>query len=154
MGGIKITEDRIEAASRAYRSYLETLSPATVRKLDQLAAPGMHYRDPFNDTHGIEPTKQVMIRIFREVDDPRYVVTHAALDGDTCFYRWKFTCRPRVSGRGHPWIIDGITEVRFNDQGKVIEHVDYWDAGHYVYERLPLFGYLIRFLRKRMSLVS
>jgi steroid delta-isomerase len=153
MGEGKVTVSRMQAASRAYRAFIEGLSPTTVRRLDELAAPGMHYRDPFHDTHGIEAAKRVMARIFREVDDPRYMVTHAALDGDTCFFRWKFTCRPRHYGRGQPWIIDGITEVRFNDQGKAVEHVDYWDAGHYVYERLPLFGYLIRFIRKRMSLV-
>lgn len=153
MGESDVTVSRVEAASHAYRGFIERLSPQTIGRLDELAAPGMHFRDPFNDTHGVEATKRVLARIFREVDDPRYLVTHAALDGDTCFLRWKFTCRPRLSGRGHPWIVDGITEVRFNDQGKVVEHVDYWDAGHYVYERLPLFGYLVRFIRKRMSLV-
>lgn len=141
----------VETASSRYRRFIENLSPDTVQQLDELAAPAIHFRDPLNDTHGVDSTKRVLVRIFREVDDPRYIVTHAAIDGDTCFYRWRFTCRPRMSGRGQPWIVDGITEVRFDDQGRVVEHVDYWDAGHYLYERIPLFGYLIRFLRKRLA---
>lgn len=153
MGDSEVMVSGTESAVQAYRGFIETLSPATLRQLDELAAPGLHFRDPFNDTRGVEAAKQVMARIFREVDDPRYVVTHVACDGDTCFLRWKFTCRPRRSGRGHPWIVDGVTEVRFNDQGKVMEHVDYWDSGHYVYERIPLFGYAVRFIRKRLSLV-
>ncbi len=143
----------VASAAQQYRRFIETLSPETIARYGELAAANVHFRDPLNDAHGVAAARRVLARTFRDVDDPRYTVTHAAVDGDTCFLRWKFTCRPRMSGLGQPWIIDGITEVRFNADGKVIEHVDYWDAGHYVYERLPLFGYLIRFLRKRMATV-
>lgn len=143
----------VASASRMYRHFIETLTLESLDRLDELARPDIHFRDPLNDAHDLAGAKQVLSRVFREVDDPRYIVTHMAVDDDTCFLRWKFTCRPRVSGRGHPWIVDGISEVRFDAQGKVSEHIDYWDAGHYVYERLPLFGYLIRFLRKRLATV-
>lgn len=143
----------VASASRTYRHFIETLTLESLPRLDELARPDVHFRDPLNDAHGVAGAKRVLARVFREVDDPRYIVTHMAVDGDTCFLRWKFTCRPRVSGRGHPWIVDGISEIRFDAAGKVAEHVDYWDAGHYVYERLPLFGYVIRFLRKRLATV-
>lgn len=35
----------------------------------------------------------------------------------------------------------------FDDSGKVIEHIDYWDAGGQVYERLPLLGSILRQVR-------
>lgn len=143
----------VASAAQAYRRFIETLSPETLSRLDELAAPNLHYRDPLNETRGVARVKQVMARVFRDVDDPRYIITHAAVDDDTCFLRWKFTCRPRLSGKGQPWIVDGVTEVRFDDEGRVVELIDHWDAGHYVYERLPLFGYLVRFLRKRLATV-
>lgn len=140
-------------AAHNYRQFLETLSLDTLARLDTLAAANLHYRDPLNDAHGLEDAKTVMARVFRHVDAPRYIVTHVAVDGDTAFLRWKFTCRPRRFGKGHPWIVDGVSEVRFNDDGKIVEQVDYWDAGHYVYERIPVFGYVIRYLRKRLATV-
>lgn len=141
-----------ETASN-YRRFIEGLSPQTISRLDDLAAPNIHLRDPFNDAHGLDNVKKVLHWHFRDVDDPRFVVTHTAPDGETCFYRWKFTCRPRMMRRGHPWIVDGVTEVRFDSRGKAIEHTDYWDSGYYVYERIPLFGYVIRWLRKHLGTV-
>lgn len=141
----------LDEARRRYRGFLESFSPDTLDELDRLARPDIHFRDPLNDTHDVALMKRVFARRFRDVDDPRFIVTHQAADADTCFYRWHFTCRPRLNGKGHPWIIDGVSEVRFDADGLALEHIDYWDAGHYVYERIPLFGYLIRWLRKRMA---
>lgn len=138
-------------ARQHYRGFLESFDLEGLDRLDRLARPDIHFRDPLNDTHSVANMKRVFAQRFRDVDDPRFIVTHQAADGDTCFYRWHFTCRPRQSGKGHPWIIDGVSEVRFGPDGRAVEHIDYWDAGHYVYERIPVFGYLIRYLRKRMA---
>lgn len=148
-GGAAMT--RAEACHH-YRGFLEQFSLNGLDRLDELVRPDIHFRDPLNDTHDLRGMKLVFARRFDEVDDPRFIITHQAADGDTCFFRWHFTCRPRRSGRGHPWIIDGVSEVRFGPDGRAVEHVDYWDAGHYVYERIPLFGYLIRYIRKRMAI--
>ena len=141
----------LAAAFLRYRGFLESFSREGLDQLDNLARPDVHFRDPLNDTHDVLGMKRVFAQRFHDVDDPRFIITHQAADGDTCFFRWHYTCRPRLSGRGHPWIIDGVSEVRLGPDGRAVEHVDYWDAGHYVYERIPLFGYLIRYLRKRLA---
>lgn len=135
----------------AYRRFLETLSPAALDRLDEVAAPNIHFRDPFNDARGLPRVRQVFAALFRDVDEPRFRIVHSACSGKVCFLRWHFTCRPRTLARGHPWLIDGVTELHFDDGGRVVEHLDYWDSGHYVYERVPLFGLLIRFIRKRLA---
>jgi steroid Delta-isomerase len=135
----------------SYRSFLETLTAAGIGGLDRLAASDIHYHDPFLDARGVAPVKRVFGRMFEEVDDPRYTITHCACDGDTCFLRWHFTCRPKTIRKGHPWVVDGITEVRFDGDGRVIEHVEHWDAGEQVYERMPVVRSLIRWLKRRVS---
>jgi len=35
--------------------------------------------------------------------------------------------------------------------GRVNSHRDYWDAAEELYEKLPLMGLLMRFLRRTMS---
>jgi len=35
--------------------------------------------------------------------------------------------------------------------GKVVEHIDYWDAAEQVYERLPLLGPILRRVRQRLG---
>lgn len=136
---------------RAYRLFLETLTGTSIGRLRRLAAPDIHYHDPFTDARGLSQVERVFARLFEEVDDPRFTVTHAACDGDTCFLRWHFTCRPKTIRKGHPWVVDGVTEIRFDAHGRVIEHVEHWDAGEQVYERMPVVRALIRWLKKRVS---
>lgn len=143
--------DDAERRCRDYRSFLEGLSADTVALLDQLCAPGLHYHDPFVDARGLDDVKAVFRQLLREVDAPRFTVTHCACDGDTCFLRWHFTCRPKTIRKGHPWVVDGVTEVLFDAQGRVIEHVEHWDAGEQVYERMPVVRGLIRWLKRRVS---
>ena len=44
----------------------------------------------------------------------------------------------------------GMTHIRFNDEGKVIFHQDYWDPTDIVYRRIPLAKQLIAYVKKKM----
>lgn len=134
-----------------WRTFLETLHPDGMGRLDQLAAPDIHYHDPFIDARGLPNVRRVFARVFEDIEDPRYTFTHTACDGDTCFLRWHFTCRPMSIRRGLPWICDGITELHFDPQGRVLAHWEHWDAGEQVYEKLPVLRTIIRLVKKRIS---
>ena len=100
-----------EHRCRNYRSFLEGLNAESVARLDDLAAASLHYHDPFVDARGLEEVKAVFRQLLAEVDAPRFTVTHCACDTDTCFLRWHFTCRPKTIRKGHPWVVDGVTEL-------------------------------------------
>lgn len=136
---------------RSYQHFLETLAPTGVDRLDALASPDLHYHDPFVDVRGLANVKRVLHAMFNDIEAPRFTFTHSACDGDTCFLRWHFTCRPKTIKRGHPWVCDGVTELRFDHHGKVVEHVEHWDAGEQVYEKMPVLRAVIRLVKRRVS---
>ena len=123
-------------------------------KLGKLSSPDIRFRDPIHDVKGIENVKRVYLRLFDMVDSPRFTVTHAACAEDMCFLRWHFTCRPRLFGHGHPWIVEAVTSLRFDSLGRVLEQADYWDAGQHLYERMRMLGPIFRFFRKRRMRVA
>ena len=137
-----------------FRSFLETLSRSSVAKLGKLMAADIRFRDPIHDVKGIEKVQRVYLRLFEMVDNPRFTVTHSACTDDLCFLRWHFTCRPRLFGHGHPWIVEAVTALRFDQAGRVREQADYWDAGQYLYERMRMLGPIFRFFRKRRMLTA
>jgi steroid delta-isomerase len=143
-------EKRDDLPCKAYRTFMETLTLESIDQLDRLAAPEIHFHDPFYDVHGIPAVKDVFRRMFKEVEQPVFYVTDCACTGRVCFLRWHFTCRPRVFSKGHPWVVDGVTELVYDELGRVVEHADYWDAGHYVYERIPGVNVLIRLVKRRI----
>lgn len=143
--------DTDQPRCHSYRHFLETLSPAAIERLDEIAAADIHYHDPFVDVRGLAQVKRAFHAMFDDIDAPRFTLTHCACDGDTCFLRWHFTCRPKTIKRGHPWVCDGVTELRFGPDGKVVEILEHWDAGEQVYEKIPVLRTIIRLTKRRVS---
>ncbi len=131
----------------AYIRFYESLSLETVKNVAEVASPDVHFRDPFNDLTGIEAYRRLLSKMFDTVSDIKFVVTHQSVDGDTCFIRWRST----ATLRGKPWVIEGVSELRFAPDGKVREHIDYWDSAAQFYERLPIVGAVLRFIRRRIA---
>ena len=132
-----------------YIRYYETLSRASVGALRGLAAPDMRFTDPFHDLTGVERIVGMLERMFDALDEPRFAVTDRALSGAIWYLRWQFSARPR--GRSAPWIIEGMSEVHYDRQGRVTAHLDHWDSGAQFYARLPVLGWLIGLIRRRVG---
>jgi predicted ester cyclase len=131
-----------------YRHYLETLTPDTLVDLAAFVTEDVHFRDPFNDVRGKEAMERVFRHMFETVKDIRFQVHHLATDGSTCLMAWTF--EGRLSGR--PWVFDGTSVVSFAADGRASEHVDHWDAGMNLYERLPVIGWLLSRVRQRLAI--
>jgi hypothetical protein len=43
----------------------------------------------------------------------------------------------------------GMTHLRFDRDGRVIYHQDYWDSGSALFEKIPVLGGGIRAVKKR-----
>ncbi len=136
-----------ETAVLQYRRFLETLSPDTLRRLPDLVTADVHFADPFNDVHGVEAMAHVLHDMFEKVADVRFQVRHAARDGDTCLMEWTFSGKLGEK----PWQFDGCTVARFTPEGRVREHIDHWDAGRHLHERIPVLGRLVAFVRRKVS---
>lgn len=139
------------ALARRYAEAFTALTPAHLGGLRALVAPEVRFRDPFNDVTGADRFVAVFARALEDMEDLTFATTRIAVDGDTAFLRWTMRGRPRTRWLAAPLVVEGISEVRFDDSGRVIEHVDHWDAAAQLYERLPLLGGLLRVLRRRLG---
>jgi hypothetical protein len=48
-----------------------------------------------------------------------------------------------------PQVIRGGSHLRLASDGRVEDHRDYWDAAEELYQKLPVLGGLMRWLKKR-----
>lgn len=141
-----------QQALLAYARLFETVSPEVLDRLEDYFTPEARFKDPFNDVHGIAAIRHVFKRMFETCLDISFDVHHALLDGDTGLLQWSMRFRPDVAGlRRREWNIDGASRIRMADDGRICEHIDYWDSGEYFYARLPLFGGLLRLIRARVG---
>ena len=139
----------LETALEGLVRFFEQLAPADLGRIALLYAPAARFKDPFNEVRGIPAIERIFRHMFESLHEPRFVVTSHMLQGHEAFLCWNFRFK---SFRNQPLqTISGATHLRFDDQGRVELHRDYWDAAEELYEKLPLVGGLMRWLKRRVN---
>jgi hypothetical protein len=72
------------------------------------------------------------------------------VQGEQAFLAWDFVFRMRRFKRGEQRVRGG-SHLRFGADARITEHRDYWDAAEELYEKLPVLGGLMRWLRRRAA---
>lgn len=142
----------IEATLDRYADLYENISGADIARLDEYFSSDARFKDPFNDVHGLDNIRHVFTRMFETCLAIDFTVTDRFVAGHTGCLIWHFRFTPNVAGyRNRTWTIDGASRIQFDANGKILEHIDFWDAGEYFYGRLPIIGGLIRFIKRRVG---
>lgn len=140
------------AALDRYADLYETISTADIDRLDEYFAPGARFKDPFNDVHGLEEIRHVFRRMFETCLNVDFTVEDRFLNNATGCLVWHFQFTPDIPGfRNRTWTVNGASRIRFDEQGRITEHIDYWDSGEYFYARLPVVGAVVRFIKRRVG---
>ena len=128
----------------------ERLQPADIEGLAGLYTADASFKDPFNEVRGIEAVQRVFGHMFVALEAPRFVIRAAIAEGDDCFLTWDFIFRMRRFAKDEQ-IVHGGSHLRFAPDGRIAMHRDYWDAAEELYEKLPLLGTLMRWLKRRAN---
>lgn len=126
----------------------ETLAPADVARLGEHYDADAFFKDPFNEVRGVAAIQGVFTHMFESLDEPRFVVVDVVVQGDDCFLTWDFLFRMRRFDR-RLQTVRGATHLRWGADGRIALHRDYWDAAEELYEKLPVLGTLMRWLKRR-----
>jgi steroid delta-isomerase len=149
-------------------TFFETLSPHDLERIDQIYAADALFKDPFNEVRGHPAIRRVFEHMFETLDNPRFIICdRIASEGSRqqqAFVTWEFHFalrRDRHANRtsqanparkaGAMQMIRGATHLQFDAAGRVTLHRDYWDAAEELYEKLPLLGTLMRWLKRRLK---
>ena len=128
----------------------EQLTPADVARLGEWYAPDARFKDPFNEVQGVAAIQRIFAHMFEALDEPRFVIREAIVQGDQCFLSWDFLFRMKRLRRDLI-TVHGGSHLVFAADGRVALHRDYWDAAEELYEKLPLVGGLMRWLKRRAN---
>jgi len=139
--------DRLDLLIR----YFETITEATVPQLRDFYAADAYFKDPFNEVHKVEQIEQIFAHMFGPLSEPRFIVHTRIEQGFDAFLTWDFRFRIKKYKPDIEQVIRGGSHLRFDAQNKVCYHRDYWDAAEELYEKLPLIGGLMRFMKRRMA---
>lgn len=101
------------------------------------------FEDPFQKVAGLEKIIVVFRHMYTTVENPRFEIIETIGDQYKGYIRWRFYYDSAS--------FEGVSRVEFNEEGKATLHIDYWDAASNIYERIPLLGSFLRFIKKRLK---
>ena len=129
--------------------FFEALSQENVALLGGLYSTDASFKDPFNDVKGVAAIISIFEHMFTKVDSPKFVVTKHILQGEEAFIVWDFIFKMHDKDRTEH-CIHGSSHLRFAADHKVHYHRDYWDTSEELYEKIPVLGIFMCFLKNKV----
>ena len=133
----------------------ENLNRADIKALGEWYAPEACFKDPFKEVQGVAAIEAIFTHMFDSLHEPRFVVTDRVVQGAQCFLVWDFVFRFKTMDTQTQQCIRGGSHLKFAQHADgtwlISLHRDYWDAAEELYEKLPLVGGVMRWLKKRVN---
>jgi ketosteroid isomerase-like protein len=133
--------------------FFSEMTPAHLARLGDVYSADAWFKDPFNEVQGVDAVRGIFQHMYDSLNQPRFIVTTRVVQGSQCFLTWDFlfglrgqTTEITVRGASHLWLAPG-TDGRW----RIARHRDYWDVAEELYEKLPLLGALMRWLKRRVN---
>jgi len=139
------------AAVARISAYFEALSPPSLAHMDTLYTPDARFKDPFNAVQGVPAITGLFEHMFHSLHQPRFVVTQQIVDGAQAFLVWEFRFRFKRFDTATEQVIRGGSHLVLAPDGRISDHRDYWDAAEELYEKLPVVGGLMRWLKRKAN---
>ena len=107
-----------------------------------------YFEDPFQKVLGIEKIYNIFEDMYAKLYNPRFEIEECVSNENVSYIKWTFIYKNYEKSKENSFV--GVSRVEFNNNGKVSEHIDFWDAGSNIYEKIPLLGSIIRFIKRQI----
>lgn len=137
-----------------YIVLLESLCPENVEQLYNHVTKDVVFSDPFNQVQGAKAYVGLLTDMFEKLDNIQFTVHESShhekkhfVDNSTVYLYWTFTANSSTTG---PLCFDGTSRLKFDKNGKISSHQDFWD-GLALLQKFPILGTILRAIKKRIS---
>lgn len=140
------------AAIENFKHFFSSFAPDRIDNLlDKTYAADIYFNDTLKTIHGIDDLAHYLKESAEAVQECRVeVVEVTRTQNDDHYFRWKMMIRfKRFKKNQDTWTV-GMSHLRFNAQGLVVYHQDYWNATDGLFRHIPVLGNMINAIIKRL----
>lgn len=132
-------------------AYFQSLTRESVAQIGRYYTEDARFKDPFNDVSGHLDIARIYQHMFDRLDAPRFTITGRWERHRGAMVAWDFRFGRKALAGGRTQLIRGVSQLEFAADGRICLHRDYWDAAEGLYEKLPVIGALMRFLKRQAN---
>ena len=140
------------AAIARFEGFLANITAANARaQTTSVYAPDCFFNDTLKTLRGSANVRDYFAATAENSESVTAAFDDATRSGDGLYYfRWVMDTRLKKIAKGQTIRTLGITVVRFDEQGRVLIHQDYWDSAVGLWDHVPVIGYGIRAIKARL----
>lgn len=140
------------AALERFQGFFSSFSPERVKTLVPLTyAEDVYFNDTLKTVRGRVALQHYLEESAAAVADCRVDVLDVIRTTEhEHLIRWRMMIRFKRFKRGQDTWTVGMSHLRFNADGLVVYHQDYWNAADGIYRHIPVLGWMIEAIQKRL----
>ena len=131
-------------------SFFETLNKeVSLEAFGTIYDDAVIFKDPFNEVKGISAVYRIFQDMYLSLDNPRFIIREYVENESVAYVKWDFIFY--FKGNKNENRFEGVSRIEMNVEGKIISHVDFWDASEHIYGKIPLLGSVLRFVKRKIA---
>lgn len=136
------------------KEFLEIYQKLNAENLDLLGriyTPEIHFIDPAHEIRGLPQLEVYFKALYANITQIHFDFLPPFSNETEGYVQWQMTfSHPRLNG-GESITVPGTSFVKFDIDGKVFFHRDYFDLGAMVYQHVPVLGSLVSYINERLG---
>ncbi len=138
-----------KAAIERFKSFYRVFSAQRINEsLSEVYAEGAYFEDGIRQVRGRQSIREYILGTTSAFEECTFDIVDVATSRDDYYFRWTMTLRLRRDP-DTPLVLPGMSHVRFDRQGMVVFHHDYWETLA-LFERFPVIGGVLRWIKSRI----
>lgn len=151
---LKNTEQSAPPSQQSIDNFIAVFTSLNAEDLPQKMEEAYAENLYFSDTLNVINTRSTLIDYLTEtgerLDEINVTIVSVSHDDADVYVRWEMETKFSVWGKDIDAHSVGISQLRFNEQGKVVLHQDFWDSSEGLLTHLPFVGGIVRWTRNRL----
>lgn len=133
-----------------FQYVFENLNKDSMHLIPEFYAEDVQFVDPIGEIKGSKNITKYYENMYKNVKTIKFEFSNFVESGDMVVGVWKMTLVTDKLNGGEPIAVDGNSVIKFKD-GKAIYHRDYFDMGAFVYENVPVLGFVVKKIKERFK---
>ena len=134
-----------------FSEFVSQLSAETVRsQVMSVYAKDAYFNDTLKELTGRDRIAAYMERSLGATTGVTVEVKDISYSAYDFYYRWTMTIYYKSLNKGEPGVSDGMSQIRYTDDGLIGLHRDFWDAASGIFEYLPVFRSAIPWVKRKL----
>lgn len=146
--GADLSPEAERVALAKVKDYLSRLmDEANRRRTAEVYADDAFFNDTIKTEIGAAKIEEYFNGTAANADAIEVQFEDTARSGNDYYLRWVMDVRFKKFHRGKTFRTVGMTHIRFDRDGRVILHQDYWDSASGFFQHVPVLGAGIRYIK-------